>query len=788
MSTAKIFGSSGPHQPKDGNSPVSGKAPVSPSPLKRTGALALATAIAFGGVGAVVIQGVQGLAAPAAQAADAPGTHLFGVTIQAPPPGGTGDWSMWLGSVVNPNGPGNGFCFEMGADAGFTPGVEGTASIPWLNKAILDNQANTSNHPALAYLTHEALDPRFNKPWDGTGTPYPDLKNSTDPQLVAIRAQAAQIKAAAQATAGPYTIQPKLSMPDQRTGTVTNTSAISAAGNPVNGLTATATLTNAVWDTTGTATVSFKTGGTLPGFTAVASGPVNVKVTATGAAATVTTITIPDKQDVLTAGGTTTFSGVSEDVTAALDFQPVATSTAPTYVEAGQALSDVLHVKTSDGLPWLAPNGEDVPAVFDVTWYYSPVALPAGASIPASAVKVASGTGTATGPGDVTVKADKAAGKDGHYYPVASFKKASQPVNLQQYFTGDWEAGFNDPGEHTIRKYNPKVTTKASVIEDGKVYDVITVTGNEPGKELTVATDLVLTSEAAVDGGTDQAPADAKIIGTVTTKVTGNGEFKTPAVAVPWEAILTEKWGKDLAANLYFSEKIQPTDTTNGWDGKERLPGETIPVEKPKVTTQASENGTVPVTATDKATVTGTIPTGPGVSTGLDWKLFKFGDDITNSVQALCQNEFWASKATVDVTKAGEYISEPVTLTDKGTYGYIETLTVKYTDSNGKIKTAVLHQGKCGETSETVVVFPKGVTPSPDKPQLHTPDQPAPVAPVAYTGEVTAQQGINTPLLFGGAAVLVAMIVIGASVYVQRRKVAAMNTAGEESGNPDELL
>lgn len=785
MSTAKISGSSGPHQPKDGNGPVSGKAPVSPSPLKRTGALALATAIAFGGVGAVVIQGVQGLTAPAAQAADAPGTHLHGVTVQAPPQGAFGDWSMWLGSVVNPNGPGNGFCFEMGADAGFVPGVEGAEADAVLNKAILDNQADTSTHPALAYLTHKRQDPRFNVPWNGQGDPYPNLRDSTDPQLVAIRAQAAQIEAAAKATAGPYRIQPNLSMPDGRTGTVTNTSAVSAAGNPVDGLAATATLKNGVWDTTGTSTVNFRTGDKLPGFKAVASGPVNVTITATGAAATVTTYTVTNGQDVLTGGGTARFSGTSEDVKATLDFQPVATSTAGKYVEAGQALTDVLHVRTSDGNPnsWVFANGEDVPAVFDVDWYYSPVKLAPSAKVPASATKVASGKGTATGPGDVTVTSDKPAGDSGYYYPVASFKKASQPKDLQQYFTGDWSAGFNDPNEQTIQKYTPKVTTKASVIEDGKVHDVITVTGNEPDKELSVSTDLVLTSEAPVEGGTDKAPADAKIIGTVTTKVTGNGEFKTAAIEVPWETIVTDKWNAGKPANLYFSEKIQETESTKAWDGKELLPGETVPVEKPSIVTKASENGVVPVVAHDTGVVSGTVPSGDGVKVTTKVEQFKFDDSTDGSAQAVCENESWSSTEQT-VTKAGEITYPEHTITTVGTYGYVEELNITIDKGPGAEPfTAQLHKGKCGEKDETVIVFPKDVTPTVEKPEL-----PAQLtAPVAYTGEVTAQQGINTPLLFGGAAVLVAMLAIGSGVYVQRRKAATMN-ATENDSSADDLL
>lgn len=744
--------------------------------LRRSGALSLAALMAFGGVTAAAIQIGPSLAgAPAAQAADAPGTHLNGITIQAPPNGAFGDWSMWLGSTRVPNTGGTGYCFEAGTDAGFTPGVEAAEADAVLNKAILDNQADVNTHPALSYLAHKRKDPRFNTPWSGVGAPYPNLRDSTDPQLVAVRAQAAQIEAAAEATAGPYTISPQLTMSDGAHGTVTGSHAVSATGNAVNGLPSTAILTNAVWDSNGSSTISLNTGDTLPGFTALATGPVNVLINAVGAAPHVTTYTVASGQDVLASAGTAPFSGRSVDVQATVAFQPTATSTAGRFVEGGQPLVDVLHVGTSTGVAndWVFANGGDVPATFDVDWFYSQVPLAASAQVPASAGKVASGKGTATGPGDVTVTSDTAAGESGYYYPVARFSKAAQPAELQQYFTGDWTAGFNDPNELTIQKYQPQVSTKASVIEDGKVHDVITVTGNEPGKELSVTTDLVLTSEAAVEGGTDLAPADAKLIGTVTTKVVGNGEFHTPDVDVPWEIIMTEKWDKGQPANLYFSERIQETESTKPWDGKELLPGETVPVEKPSIVTKASENGTAPVVSHDTGVLTGTVPSGTGITVTTLVKQFKFDDSTDGSAQAVCLDPSWSS-ATQTITSAGEILYPEHTIQNAGTYGYVEELNITIDKGDGSEPfTAQLHKGKCGEAAETVIVFPKGAPASAEKPKL--------IAPMANTGDVTAHQDMNTPLLFTGVGIL-ALLAISGGVFIQRRKAAALAVTGNGSG------
>ncbi|MFK4637158.1 hypothetical protein [Paenarthrobacter histidinolovorans] len=793
MSTATPLTSTGTDKARHKSAPS-----TAPTLLNRSGALALAVAIGFGGVGAGI------LTAPAAQAAT-------DVSYTTPQQNGA-DWGLKLGVNVSGSWSGegaSGFSDDhflgsryIGGQPVDTDGYCIMLGTPSTSQALLASNLVNANGAAANYILAKPtttaaekasvqvamsllLDPKFNVPLT--------TLSSSDLAIVGLvkygadaapyRAAAQALIAEAQAAMGVApSVQPQLAIAaDGQSGTVTST------GTGVNGLTATYTLTGPAVFSNGTNTITGPATGANLSFTATGNGAVKVDETAIGVLGnTPIQYSAPLSQTLVAVGPTTTVSGASADVQVTFTFQPAATSTAPVYLEAGQALTDVLHVGTADGLPWLAPGGSGIPAVFNVDWYYSPTTLPASAQIPAAAVKVATGQATATAAGDVTATADKPADKNGFYYPVARFSKAAQPAALQKYFTGDWIAGFNDPGEQSIVKYTPQVTTKASVIENGKVHDVITVTGNEPGKALTVTTDLILTSEKTVEGGTDTAPADAVKIGTVTTTVTGNGEFTTPSVDVPWEKIITDKWGADKPANLYFSEKIPATETTKEWDGKELLPNETIPVIKPAVSTKASQNGTVPVIASDTAIVTGDVPSSPTVLTTLGWKLFKFGDDVTSSVQAVCQNEFWASKASLEVPKAGEYVSEQVTLKDKGTYGYIETLTAKYTDANGNIKTSVLHEGKCGEKLETVIAFPQDVPASPEKPALTVPSPQAPAphnpgtAPVAYTGEVTAHQELNTPLLFAGGATILAGLVIG-GIWYQRRRAAALNTTDQDT-------
>lgn len=133
----------------------------------------------------------------------------------------------------------------------------------------------------------------------------------------------------------------------------------------------------------------------------------------------------------------------------------------------------------------------------------------------------------------------------------------------------------------------------------------------------------------------------------------------------------------------------------------------------PEVTTVASDD--VQLTdgkaeIWDTAKVTGDVPEGAYMTV----KLYKLSDS-TDQKKVLAENpqctdqSLVAESKRIDVTAAGEYTTEKITVTSAGTYGFVETLYDK--DGN------VLDQGLCGEESETVVVTeaPKPVetTPAP---------------------------------------------------------------------------
>lgn len=741
----------------------------------RWGAQRVVSGVAVAAIAGIALVGV----APAANAAVS--------SYNNPAPGGSlpnGDQNAATGQVYNGSGGGasvtnvalgsywlNGiktFCGEFGVpfDASGTwskgqDSSQGAARMAW----IFANYPSTpANDAAKAYASHIY--------YEGNQSPILSYLAQT-PEGAATKALADQMWAASAGHTGKYSVKPQLVLSDAKSGTVDNTQVTSATGT----VAAQVKLTlsgGAVFDSTGT-NVWTGAAGSKPSWHGTKTGPVVVtEETQNLVAGWLETYSQAGKQKQLASPGFTTVKGESGDVQVQVSFQPQATSTAVVEVKAGETLTDTLHVSAAPGSSWLA----GVPAVFDVTWYYSPTKVEQKnlTTVPAGATAFAKGQGTAKGPGDVVVTADKKADKAGWYYPVASFSKAAQPADLQKAFIGDWKAPFNADGEETLQKFSPQVVTQASVIKDGKVSDSLTVSGNYAGQTIQVVSNLYLTTQCTAPAtGTDKAPADAKLIGTVTTEVKGNGTVVTPSLDVPWAAII-EAWKTTDKGCLYWQENVAPTETTNAWTGKHQLPKETVPVTKPTIVTKASENGTVPVKAHDTGVVSGTVPSGKGVEVTTKVDQYKFDNSTDGSAQAVCLNPSFSSEWQ-KVTTAGEITYPEHEIKHEGTYGYVETLKVTVTDKDGKKTETILHTGKCGEKDETVIGFAPNKPVTPEKPVL--PNAPKPVVPASVvtqpevpTGHAQAEQTSNVAGPAAGIGAGVLALVTGGLVMARRRKTA----------------
>lgn len=616
--------------------------------------------------------------ATAANAASA--QNRTGLEIQAGP---SGSGTTWLGSMwLNQAGGAEGWCIEWGTPEQPITVAPSDATQANVNYQITTyKNASAADQAAVAYNVHQQMSPS-----SALQTLGYFLNGSSEGD--AVKARAAQIQAEANNNVGPYKMAPNLIIgADGRTGSVNLTSLITGNGTKLSGRTATAVLTGPAVFANGSKTITFQTGASLP-FTATANGIVSVTTTVSGLPGTgVKTYRPANSQDMVAPGPLVAASGKSTDAEVRMDFQPEATSTAVVNVTAGESLTDVLHVTTSTGIAndWAWVNGADVPAVFDVEWYYSATPLPASKDVPAAAVKYAKGQGTANGVGNVTVTADVKADKPGFYYPVASFTKANQVAANQKYFKGDWRAGFNDPGEISINKYTPKVTTKTSdavAVEGATITDTLQVSDNMEGQSLEVDSTLYGPFDSAPIKGAD-APSDAPVVGTVKTTITGNGEFKTAGLKVP-------------SAGFYvWHETINATGNTNPWTGPFGEESETTLVKwTPKVTTKTSAaEGIAGGELTDFIQVTGNQPNHP-----LDVVTTLYGPLDVKPVKGARAPEGTPVVATVTtkITGNGDFETEAVTLPASGYYVWAEDIVA--TDTTNEWK------GEYGIADETTLV------------------------------------------------------------------------------------
>ncbi len=677
--------------------------------------------------------------------------------------------SMWIEDPIS-GSPLRTFCSLYGTAFG--------AQGPWTEEALTSQSAARVAWAISAFSGRSpsgdaAVQDLIHVFFTNTQDRVLKILNAT-PSGAATLAEAQRMWEASAPYTGSYRTSPAIQPGAAGAGTVSNTQIASATGTisvPIE-----LTLAgNAVFDSTGTQTYA-GTSGDTPSFHAVnGGGRVSVTETSASISSTLRQFSSPGNQTQLTAAAPAIVSGTAKEVEIWGSFQPQAGSTAPQYVNVGGMLTDTLHITTAKGgNDWIPGVG----ARFDVEWLYYPSKQQPDTAVPEGATSLGVGTAIAERPGDLIVRGPRA-DKAGYYYPVVRFALAHQPADQQHYFTGDWAAGFSDPGEQSVVRYSPQVLTKTSAISEGLIADTLTVTGIHANQKLNVVSELILTSECAAGGGADKAPADAQLIRAITTQVTGNGTVTTEAVAVPWAKIVN-LWAEGKSACLSWRESIEPTESTEAWNGKYLDPAETVVLEKPAITTQASSHGTVPLESHDTGKVSGTIPSGHGVQTQTKVDQFKFDDSTDGSAQAVCVNPSYAS-GWLDVPPGTTTVTYPThTIDHAGTYGYVETLKITVDG-----KDTFVHQGTCGAKAETVIATAAGqpvAEQSMAPPAQPVAEQPAPspalAAPVVNAGNLPPTSGPSdalpggpfVPLAAAGALAVVIAACIGGMTAIHRRR------------------
>ncbi|WP_028245393.1 VaFE repeat-containing surface-anchored protein [Pseudoclavibacter soli] len=574
-----------------------------------------------------------------------------------------------------------------------------------------------------------------------------------------VAARADQMIAEAQANAGTAITDASFNGKPDSSGSISDTRVRSwtlpniSSSSDVSSITVTATISGPGVFDNGTQTLTYQgnQSPTVP-VTATGNGKYTVTVNADVPGGYTLKIAYPSKStgQVMMALGAPSVGHIQaagDPHLADYNFQPIATSESDTYevgTEAedaklvGEKLKDKVNVAidTSDstvGNVWAkrVVNGQITPVnvIYNVDWYYNETQLPESAEIPDDAVLFDSTTFTANGEGSYDVTSTKPADKEGYYYPVISVVKDDQAADVQTYIRGDWTAAFHDENEEEIIPWTPEVSTETSGVADGTISDTLVVTGANPNRELTVVSKLYLTDAAAVEGGTDTAPADAELVATVETTIKGDGTYETESVDVPWTRILDwagEKSRYESASenpydqadrlanlswpNLYWQESIAGTQDTTPWTGKHLQPDETYDLTRPSVTTQTTKAVSIPATVHDTATVTGDVPVANStndISTLLGFNLYRFDNSVDGAAQPVCQTPQFTQEARV-IDRNGTHVSDETTIDQLGTYGWVEKLTFvfggEHTSASDVARNTIdVHEGECGAVEETVV-------------------------------------------------------------------------------------
>lgn len=241
------------------------------------------------------------------------------------------------------------------------------------------------------------------------------------------------------------------------------------------------------------------------------------------------------------------------------------TTTSKVKAKEGEHLEDTVDIALTKGnWPAIIETANKVPVTFQIDWYYSKTDYKNQQldvnSLPKDISFIGSDTKKVTNTGQYTITSKYQSIGSGFYYPVLKIVLADQEYS--EYFFNGFQAPFNDVGEKILTPWKPEVKTKTTRVQldpkGGKVADKLTVANNKEGHEIAITSKLLgpfLTKPEFIkngnhhEGGSLNIPSNAKVVGTVKTKIQGNGTVTTPEIEV------TEKgwyvWVEEIAETTY---------------------------------------------------------------------------------------------------------------------------------------------------------------------------------------------------------------------------------------------
>ena len=490
--------------------------------------------------------------------------------------------------------------------------------------AWLMNKYNSSSDPTTLAAISALVHLNFEQDHGGygvTGFASPQrsaqvfVMDTLDSELPQVKAKALALRGEAIASGVKGYANDTVASEEHRHGTATGFYILNGANEYIDGVDVTVKFTGpAVWDETGTDTITFKTekGDVAKAWTATGNGDVTYKWKYQDKSGSLAYLTRERSQN------TVKWDDTIKDVTGdgpswrvVYDFQPMGVSSAVKLVDDG-SLRDSFTASADPGYgsgQWLTlgqvaaldsgdyDSGEFVPVKFVARAYkVAGLGLPTTSdTVPGDAKLVGEQEFTIVGPASVEAAFDVAEYGPGFYTVVWSVAK-DQQGEYADFIAGDWNDGYGEPAETVSYRYEATIDTSLTMHETKRgpyLVDDMWVTGL-PGDHPNFAGGMDGRFEADKrefnqtllffpEGSpvTDENKDNAEVIGQITTSAT-NG-FKPSLGSTDFKVKLDEN-GEPLAGTYVFVTSFEGDDrlkpfTTSVEDKTEQYVIEGTPVE-----------------------------------------------------------------------------------------------------------------------------------------------------------------------------------------------------------------
>lgn len=405
-------------------------------------------------------------------------------------------------------------------------------------------------------------------------------------------------------------------------------------------------------------------------------------------------------------------------------FEPIVTTEAPAFVAEGESFTDSLTASVASGA-WIKNSaGVPAPVVTKGTLYGPFNSRPDEAdSAPASAPIAATAEVTLNGEGAYTATAGTS-DEAGYYVWQWHIDAGDQIAGVQRRIPDGyaWRDRFAQTIETSVTPNGFSAVSKVSASEvaiGDAVSDTLTIglpdngawIRGDDGSRIPVTftgTAFFVEGDTAPEFS-ETAPEGAEAIGTTTITVDEPGTYTSDELTAPLaQGWVTWVWRIDTDA-----QPEQYQGYVKQWSDGFGLPDETTRVLAPVVTTNAQPGAKLGGELFDVATVTGRIPASP---TTLDFAAYKVpvvrdasGEWVIDAPEGstpgdlswVCDAEpVFTTEESIVVTEAGEYTSESFVPTEYSKYLWVETLSV--TPEGGE--PVVVHTGLCGVAEESSVI------------------------------------------------------------------------------------